>query len=174
MNIILFDDTGRKKFLPLVFTRPVGNLRIGILTIDEKYRQLTKMPVSFLTEEYLQQKFPLHISNVNYLVNSRLLPVNEFIDELQHLNPGEKLIANNQILAACISKEMITNTLSELNNNNKINRLNFINYLDLSPKRCKYNYTLLENIRSVFLLNGKALNEDFKQLTHRRDSLNIR
>jgi hypothetical protein len=37
MAIILFDDNARNTLLPLTYTRPVADLRIGILTIAEKW-----------------------------------------------------------------------------------------------------------------------------------------
>jgi UDP-N-acetylglucosamine diphosphorylase/glucosamine-1-phosphate N-acetyltransferase len=175
MNIILFDDATRKKFFPLAFTRPVGNLRIGILTLNEKYEYLTNnnSTVSYLTEEYLQQKFPLKTSNVNYLVNSRILPTEDFIEEIKCLSVGEKLIQNNQILAVCLSDNILSEGLAKIDNSYKTNRLNFLNTLNLSPKRCKYNYTLLDSIRSLFLLNGEALLRDFKLLTKNKNTQKI-
>ncbi|HCQ30473.1 MAG TPA: glucose-1-phosphate thymidylyltransferase, partial [Flavobacteriales bacterium] len=126
-----------------------------------------------LTEEYLQSKFPLKSNDVNYLVNSRILPTEEFIDEIQRLTPGEKLIGNGEILAACLTKDALPGSLSKISNNNKNNRLNFLNYKELSPKRCKYNYELIENIRSIFLKNRDALIQDFSLLTNDRKSQKI-
>jgi hypothetical protein len=39
MAIILFDDNARNTLLPLTFTRPVADLRLGILTIARKMGQ---------------------------------------------------------------------------------------------------------------------------------------
>ena len=40
MNYILFDGTVRNALLPFTFTRPVADIRIGILTIREKWEML--------------------------------------------------------------------------------------------------------------------------------------
>mgnify|MGYP001278912861 CR=1 FL=1 len=40
MNYILFDGPSRNDLLPLTFTRPVADLRIGILTIREKWEKM--------------------------------------------------------------------------------------------------------------------------------------
>ncbi|MFZ4413228.1 MAG: putative sugar nucleotidyl transferase, partial [Bacteroidales bacterium] len=39
MNYILFDDASRNNLLPLSFTRPVADIRVGILTIREKWEK---------------------------------------------------------------------------------------------------------------------------------------
>ncbi|HER40991.1 MAG TPA: glucose-1-phosphate thymidylyltransferase, partial [Salinimicrobium catena] len=39
MNYILFDGPARDQFLPFTFTRPVAEMRIGILTIREKWEK---------------------------------------------------------------------------------------------------------------------------------------
>ena len=36
MRYLLFDDENRANLLPLAYTRPVAEFRIGILTITEK------------------------------------------------------------------------------------------------------------------------------------------
>ena len=57
MNIILFDDpTLRKSLLPFTFTRPVSLIRVGILTIAEKWEKRLGAEVSFKTDDYLQKK----------------------------------------------------------------------------------------------------------------------
>ena len=56
MNIILFDDNTWQRLLPLTYTRPVADIRIGILTIKEKWQQYSNK-VSFLSQEYLKAKY---------------------------------------------------------------------------------------------------------------------
>ncbi len=58
--IILADAGLHAHLLPLTFTRPVGALRPGILTIGEAWSRMTEMPVGYRTEAYLQPKHPLH------------------------------------------------------------------------------------------------------------------
>ena len=57
MNYILFDGPARKKLLPFTYTRPVADLRIGILTIREKWEKHLGSTTSTITEEYLSDKF---------------------------------------------------------------------------------------------------------------------
>ena len=64
MNYILFDDN-RQHLLPLTYTRPVADIRLGILTISEKWQKALSSVVSYTTEDYLSTKFPLTISDDN-------------------------------------------------------------------------------------------------------------
>lgn len=74
INFILFEDHSRVSLRPLTFFRPVSEIRIGILTITEKWKRHLQSPVSFLTEVYLQEKYPLHVGTENFLINGSILP----------------------------------------------------------------------------------------------------
>ena len=58
MNIILFDNEIRSQLLPLTYTRPVCELRVGILTIKEKWELWLKGDISYITQDYLAEKYP--------------------------------------------------------------------------------------------------------------------
>ena len=57
MHLVLFEDEHWKKFLPVVYTRPVGDLRIGILKISEKWALHTGAEVEHLSRSYLKTVF---------------------------------------------------------------------------------------------------------------------
>ena len=42
MNYVLFDGEAHRKLLPFTFTRPVAEIRIGILTIREKWEKASQ------------------------------------------------------------------------------------------------------------------------------------
>src|SRR5690606_15464983 len=105
MRVILFDNSSwRRNFFPLTLTRPVSNLRVGILTIDEKWRKYLQASVSFITEEFLCHKFPAYngIDPV-ILIKGNLLPDTGLADAIGNLKEGEQLSANGQLLAVCTS-----------------------------------------------------------------------
>ncbi len=99
MSIILFDDPLRVNLLPLCFTRPVSEIRIGILTIAEKWNRHLKTEVSYLTEEYLQEKFPLVLSDQNLFINSSVCPDNDLLGSITGLSEGEALLSGKIIIA---------------------------------------------------------------------------
>ncbi|MGW8315989.1 MAG: GlmU family protein [Bacteroidales bacterium] len=99
MQLILFDDHSWDNLLPLTFTRPVSGLRVGILTISEKWEKALGMTPSFLTREYLSQKFPMHQGDTNLLVNGSLLPDEDLVRSIRSLKPGETLKKGDTLLA---------------------------------------------------------------------------
>ena len=58
MNIIFFEEN-REQFLPLTFTKTIADLRVGILTIREKWEKLLNVKSSSKTVDYLSKKFPI-------------------------------------------------------------------------------------------------------------------
>jgi UDP-N-acetylglucosamine diphosphorylase/glucosamine-1-phosphate N-acetyltransferase len=75
-NVILFDDN-YENLKPLTFTRPVSALRIGILTIREKWELLldAKTPISVATSPHLAKKYPTHLeAEQNLAINAAILP----------------------------------------------------------------------------------------------------
>ena len=88
MNYILFDDkTVRDHLLPLTFTRPVCDIRIGILTIREKWEHELRSAVSIKTEEYLSIKYPEVLSKKenNIWINGAVLPTKGLVNAIKKL-----------------------------------------------------------------------------------------
>ena len=73
MNYILFDGNVRNALLPFTYTRPVADIRIGILTIREKWEHRLGLTTTTITEEYLEEKYPMVEMAKNILINSCLL-----------------------------------------------------------------------------------------------------
>ena len=57
MNYILFDGSVRNQLLPFTYTRPVADIRIGILTIREKWEKYLGFSTTTVTEDYLSEKY---------------------------------------------------------------------------------------------------------------------
>ena len=104
MNIILFDDYSRADLFPLTLTRPVGALRIGILTIAEKWALISGLPVSYHTEEYLLPKFLMQLADDNILINAKVLPDMQLWASIQALVKDEALGYNNDLLAVRLDR----------------------------------------------------------------------
>ncbi len=107
MNYILFDDS-REKLLPLTFTRPVCDLRIGILTIREKWEAYLKATTSTLTEDYLRVKFPMVSASKNMLINGSVCPSAELVSDIESLKNGDRLIKDGKLLATQIDGDVST------------------------------------------------------------------
>ena len=100
-TIVLFDDpTIRLALLPFTFTRPVAGIRVGMLTITEKWTMRLGTTPSFLTEPYLRPKYPLQTSGDTMYINGAACPTHELVERLKTLRLGESLISPSGLLLA--------------------------------------------------------------------------
>ena len=70
MNYILFDGPSRNQLLPFTFTRPVADIRVGILSIREKWEHFLGYTTTTITEDYLSDKYPMVEMENNILINA--------------------------------------------------------------------------------------------------------
>jgi Carbonic anhydrases/acetyltransferases, isoleucine patch superfamily len=157
MNYILFDDGAWNELLPLTFTRPVSEVRIGITTIREKWERLLNTDFSFLTQEYLREKYPLKKDNTNILINGSVIANKELLDAIQNLKEGDFLVANNIVIAACLTTDEIAQVQKE--------KLEGVNTIEFTGEFDRINKTY-----DIFSLNDKILRQDFTLLTEGRES----
>jgi hypothetical protein len=158
MNYILFDDETRLSLLPFTFTRPVSEIRIGILTIREKWEKYLNQPLSFFTEKYLSYKFPLKIEADNILINGSVLPDESLIEELKSLKPSEKLSYKGSLLAWRIRGD-------ELKSISSLKNTDFSNARNYSSDVFKINFSW-----DICSENKRALADDFSLITKGRIS----
>lgn len=99
MNYILFDGPARNALLPLTFTRPVADIRVGILTIREKWEKYLGTTTTTLTEEYLSEKFPMVEMEHNVMINASYLPTAELVELIQDLGSNQAVFQGDNVLA---------------------------------------------------------------------------
>ena len=157
MNYILFDGPSRNKLLPFTFTRPVAEIRTGILTIKEKWEKLLDEKVTIKTQDYLSIKFPTVASNDNIYINGSILPTIELIDQINELQDSQ-ILKNGEIEIAFRSS---------------VSELNKIKKTDFTSIESTANHTKLENTWDIFRINPQAIADDFQLLTKNRKSLPI-
>lgn len=112
-NIILFDSDARGHLQPLTSTRPMGELRLGILTLREKWERRLRGTASYITQEYLQTKYPIHIEGENFIINSGVLPNDHLCRKIDELRPSEALIRNGELIAARLSEGQFEQLLDD-------------------------------------------------------------
>lgn len=101
-NIILFDETAtRENFLPITFTRPVSDIRFGILTIRQKWEKAFPGTYSYATAEYLSIKYPrVEADRDNdYHIAGNVCPTPEFVTMLENLHPGQAVTCKGKTIA---------------------------------------------------------------------------
>lgn len=114
MNYILFGDHARDHLLPFTFIRPLADIRIGILTIREKWEHLLQASTSSLTVDYLSRKYPLVKEEDNILINSSIFPTMEIIREIRSLLPNQTLVSGDILIAHRLRAEDIDNLDADL------------------------------------------------------------
>ncbi len=154
MNVILFDDHYRTNLLPLTFTRTAAQIRIGIDTIAEKWERFIEEEVSFLTEDYLAEKFGVCYSSTNYYINARFIPSNELLDVIKNLKENEVLFQNDEVIAFISDKELTYQEIQEIEGN----------------KMCDIESICIQNWYDIFQKNAMVLNIDFESITKDRKS----
>lgn len=153
MNYILFDGTVRNALLPFTFTRPVADIRIGILTIREKWEKYLGYTTTTLTEEYLMEKYPMVEMEQNIMINASFLPNPILIDMIQNLNPKEAILFGEEIIA------FHTHDTQE-----------DIDFDEYELIEYEGDVLRIENTWDIFAKNDAAIREDFELLTEDRFS----
>lgn len=100
MNIVLFDEPAiRTSLLPFTFTRSVASIRVGILTIAEKWEKWLNSEISYRTENYLSAKYPKVAGTDNLFINGAVCPNAELTNTINALTIGEVLMKGQEVLA---------------------------------------------------------------------------
>ena len=99
MKITLFDSIYHKQLLPLTYTRPVAKLRVGILTIQEKWDKYSSEPVAVRTQEYLSKAFKSNLKGGGIGINASVLPTQDLIEEISELAEKHLLIKSGKVIA---------------------------------------------------------------------------
>jgi UDP-N-acetylglucosamine diphosphorylase/glucosamine-1-phosphate N-acetyltransferase len=159
MNCILFDDSRvRSQLLPFTYTRPVSGIRIGIMSIAEKWEFVLQTKISNLTEPYLSEKFPCIIHEDNILINACCTPSESLIRELNALKSGTALVQNNILLAARLSESDVKPGIS---------------FSDFEPDQifeAKSPVFKISRPWDIFIHNGAQIESDFQMLTKNKKS----
>ncbi|MCH2020993.1 MAG: GlmU family protein [Saprospiraceae bacterium] len=156
-NLILF-DYNREDLKPLSFTRPVSDIRLGIITIKEKWEQMMETKGSYHCTDYLATKYPIKFSEKNILINSTILPTPELSNYIKNSLPANTLLAKNGVPIA-----LKTNT--EIGSK-------FLSGNISAPEtiECELDFTQISYPWDIFSFNGIALKTDFDLLTKNRTS----
>ncbi len=98
---ITFIDTEEswKQMLPLSYTRPVAEVRVGILKVHEKWSALLNATsTSFRSEDYLKSLFP-QPKKKSLTILGNVLPDSELLKSIQGLNDGEVIVCKDQLIS---------------------------------------------------------------------------
>lgn len=153
MQLVFSDAQYWEDFLPLTFTRPVAEMRMGILTFSERWKKLLDIDeVFYITENYLQDKFKKPEPKQSLFIVPNFFPSDEVLKRIKELQPGEALVYENEVLVANINMDNFS--LNQINKMTDIHEKLFF----------------IEKPTDIFSYNDKAIDFDFKLLTEGRTS----
>ncbi|GAA4448310.1 GlmU family protein [Nibrella saemangeumensis] len=155
-NLILFDDpTIRTNLLPFTFTRPVAGIRIGIQTIAEKWATRLNTAASFLTEPYLQAKFPQQPGDDNLYINGAVCPTDALVTAISYLQLQESLVTPDGLLLAVRTDQALEQTpLPD----------------QFTAGTYEAPLTIIRQMPDIYLKNGEQIRADFAFITKDRQS----
>lgn len=149
MNIVLFDDPGmRQDLMPFTLTRPVAEIRVGILTIREKWSSFAGTGCGVDTVDYLKARFPSPAGKDTLFINGGLCPDEVLWKAVSSLAAGESLMLGPQLLAVRGSSSAATSKKREFTG---------------TP-------VWIDQVWKIFQHNGDQLRADYTRLTKGRRS----
>jgi UDP-N-acetylglucosamine diphosphorylase/glucosamine-1-phosphate N-acetyltransferase len=158
MNYILFDDQHvRTSLLPLTFTRPVSEIRVGICTITQKWEQVLRSRISFLTEPYLQAKYPQVNTLNDVFINGAICPDEALLAAIQSLQKGDRLMHGDILVA--YRPEELPETLTDIDQ-----------IPDIRVQTHQQHITIIRDLCDIYASNGEQIRADFRRITAGRVS----
>lgn len=155
MNYILFDGPHRNALLPFTFTRPVADIRIGILTIREKWEKQLGSTTTSITEDYLSEKWPMVEMENNVMINASFLPNDILVAMIKNLEHKQAIFQEEEVVAFFAKEGEDVDFDS-------------FEVIEFSNDCIK-----IENTWDIFQKNEVAIREDFELLTEDRFSQSI-
>ncbi|MBT7850517.1 MAG: GlmU family protein [Flavobacteriaceae bacterium] len=152
MNYILFDGEHRDALLPFTYTRPVAEIRIGILTIREKWELFLGSTTTTVTEDYLSEKYPMVEMEHNIMINASYTPNEALVHQIKNLKENQAVYDGETMVAFFSSEDQ------EID----IDRFEVFQF---EGKLLK-----IETTWDIFSKNGDAIKADFNLLTADRTS----
>ncbi|WP_316849397.1 putative sugar nucleotidyl transferase [Pedobacter agri] len=156
MTINLFDDACWASLRPLTFTRPVADLRIGILTIAEKWAKYLNADFGFNTQDYLSIKYAPKL-NAKLFINGAICPDHELLTAVSGLQIGEVLSSGSDVIAYACNEGLTYEQAKQ----------------QLRPIDYKQNFLKIIYPENIFTHNPAEIRKDFELLTKGRISANI-
>jgi len=160
-NIILFDDENWKNFLPLTYTRPTAELRLGIDKISEKWAYALAGKISYITKDHLTKKYPINIEVENILINGSVLPTRKLELLIKDLELNEAVLYNEDLIAARLDQKQFAKMI-ESNSMDEIRGIDVTNSEDAIIQ--------ISHITDLFSKNAEFIIKDFKRITAGRVS----
>ena len=154
INVIFYDlPRVHADLLPMTFTRPVADFRIGITTIREKWAMMLPQDCryGFRTVGFLVKKYKAEEIDDNLFIAGNVVPNPALVEEVLRLEIGEALFKGDDFIAyRGVSPDMHAD-----------------NYM---KKEYNGECLVLHYLFDIFLNNGAVIKQDFEMITKGRTS----
>ena len=158
MNVILFDSLDRQHLLPFTHTRPIADIRCGILTMRQRWETYLQSGSSTVTMDYLQAVFPVAYTEDNIYVNAQVFGNAPLGVVISNLKMEEALVQEDRLIALRTHKQL---TFEALNQGS---------LQDFAPLVYSEPIALIRYPWDIFSMNDYAIRADFGLLTHQKVS----
>ncbi|NBC65340.1 MAG: glucose-1-phosphate thymidylyltransferase [Bacteroidetes bacterium] len=163
IQTIFFEDAEHLNFHPLTLTRPVYDLRVGILTLGQKWNLdfgISSSPCGPLRSSLqgvFQNPVQLQSGESSLWINSRVFPDPDLVRAIQNLDKDTAILHKSTIIAAKLRAPLHNQWLDA--------------GIDTATLDCKTYETapsILDDIWQIFQLNGREIGRDLDRLKHNR------
>src|SRR5690606_27473476 len=151
-----FDTSQRNLLYPFTYTRAIADIRVGILTIRERWEKLTKQKVYILTAPYLQTAYASLPPGENRLINASIIADENLTALIMNLRLNEAIVKDGEVIAGVLnsSDEWSTGTIIS-------EKFRECILYDLPLKKLIYPW-------HIFQLNDDLIRSDFALITANR------
>ncbi len=160
-NIILFDNEARENLLPLTYTRPVCELRVGILTIKEKWEKWLgpDHQYAYITQDYLAEKYPIDFGQENFVINGSVLPSEQLVTLMKYMDYNQAYLKDDELIVAKLNERQFERLIAD-------EEIEDLKGFDIENTE----YLKIDYPWDIFKSNDAALRMDFELLTKGRQS----
>ena len=137
---------------------PWANGGAPILTLREKWERRLRGSVSYITQEYLQEKYPISIEDENLVINSGIIPTEMLCRRIDEINMGEALLYEGELVAARLNESQFEALIEDEE------------VRELMGKELESNIPIvpIERLWEMTRLNAAAILDDYQLITSGR------
>ncbi|MFP4092172.1 MAG: GlmU family protein [Cyclobacteriaceae bacterium] len=177
MNLIFFDPPAvRQSLKPFTLTRPVAEIRCGIFNMSRKWQLYLRTgdqlaAISYITEDYLQGKYPKPATAEALLLNAAVCPDQALAKAVKALKEGQVLRRGDQIIALRPSSRDLSQITATTGPDYE-KKMAFIS--EAARRNSSVDYAeelqMLAHTWDIFSFNAGQIEQDFRFYTRGRSS----
>lgn len=174
--ILIFEDEFQHNLNPLTYTRPVYDLRCGILTLQKKIekrfpdKKIILHTRNFLSN-FVKRNNPKYLVNELsdsikklLIINGSLLTDDDILNLILDLSEDEILINDQKIIAGLISSKNLNLLKDNLDKLFSLKKFDSLNSREILAKTISFPWNLVHN-------NAEQITKDFELLVNRSEQL---